>query len=241
MKIISDEKSIRRNAKIGTYLLIATMALFGVSIYVSWRGQDLTMFNEQTQIWIMTGALLLALICSQISSFFTNRFGRHPRPDEILAVCLKGLTKDYSLYVYMSPVNYLLVGPAGVWIIEAYYQRGNIVYEKDRWQQKGGGMLMAFTKLFGQEGLGRPDLELKSDMDTLTKEFKKSFGDDAPPINAALVFYDPRVVLDADDAVVPTLKAKELKDFLRNYAKEHPFPAAEIKRVTAALPEEGIE
>jgi hypothetical protein len=241
MNIISDEKSIRRNAKIGTYLLLATMALFGVSLYVAWRSQDFTMFSEETKFWIMTGSLLLALICSQVSNFFTNRFGRHPRPDEILAACLKGLTKDYTLYIYMSPVNYLLVGPAGVWIIEAFHQRGNIVYQKNRWQQKGGGFAVAFGKLFGQEGLGRPDLELKADLDTLTKEFKKSFGDDAPPINAALIFYDPRVVLDVEEAPNPTLKAKELKDFLRKYAKDHPLPAAEIKRITAALPEEGIE
>ena len=241
MNLISHEKNIRRNAKIGTYMLLAAFVLMGASIYVAWRPKDLPMLSDEAKFWVMSSTLLVGFITAQISNFFTNRFGRRPRPDEILAACLKGLTKDYTLYVYMSPVNYLLVGPAGVWILEPYYQRGSITYQKGRWQQRGGGFGVAYGKIFGQEGLGRPDLELKADMDTLTKEFKKSFGEHAPAINAALVFYDPRVELDVEDAPTPTMRAKELKDFLRKYAKENPFPTAEIKRVTAALPEEGVE
>ena len=65
-----------------------------------------------------------------------------PRVDERLTAALKGLTKDYTLYHFLTPVNHLLVGPAGVWIIEAYYQRGNIVYEGNKWKQKGGGLLL---------------------------------------------------------------------------------------------------
>ena len=241
MNVIINDRTIRRNAKIGSYLLLAAFVLMGVSIYVAWRNQDLTMFSDETKFWIMFGTLLVGFIAAQVSNFFTNRFGRRPRPDEILTSNLKGLTRDYTLYAYMSPVNYLLIGPAGVWIIEPYYQRGKISFQKGRWQQKGGGLAVSYGKIFGTEGLGRPDLELKADVDTLTGEFKKSFGDDAPPINSVLVFYDPRAELEVEDAPIPAMKAKDLKEFLRKYAKEHPCPAAEIKRITAALPEESIE
>ena len=241
MNLISHEKNIRRNGKIGSYMFLASAVLIGGSVYVTFRPQDFSMLNEQARLWVPSAALLIGFVLFQVSNFFINRFGRRPRPDEVLAACLKGLTKDYTLYVFMSPVNYLLVGPAGVWILEPYYQRGSISFQKDRWQQRGGGFAVAYGKLFGQEGLGRPDLELKADMDTLTKEFKKSFGENAPAVHAALVFYDPRVELDVEDAPTPTMRAKDLKDFLRKYAKENPFPTVEIKRVTAALPEEGVE
>jgi hypothetical protein len=96
-------------------------------------------------------------------------------------------------------------------------------------------------KIFGQEGLGRPDLEIKADLDSLGSAFKKALGDDAPEINAVMVLTDPRTEVNADDAPRPTMKVKELKEFLRKYAKEHPLPAEQVKRITAALPEESIE
>lgn len=248
MNIITNEKTIRRNGKIGNYLMLGAFVLMGGSVFLAWQPGAVGSMSEETKVWVMTGALLFGFIAMQIGTFFTNRYGRRPRPDEVLIASLKGLTKDYTLYNYMSPVNHLLVGPAGVWIIEPYYQRGTIIYrpgknpEKDgRWQQKGGGFIVNYMKIFGQEGLGRPDLELKADMDTLTNEFKKSFGEDAPPIHAVLVFYDPRVEVDANEAPVPTLKVKELKEHLRRYAKQNPFSPAQIQRVIEALPEESVE
>jgi hypothetical protein len=48
-------------------------------------------------------------------------------------------------------------------------------------------------------------------------------------------------VIEAEDAPFPTMKIKDLKEYLRKYAKEHALPAEQIKRVTDALPDEGIE
>lgn len=189
----------------------------------------------------MYGAMLGGFIILQFSVYLSNRFGRKPRIDERVTAALKGLTKDYTLYHYVTPVNHLLVGPAGVWVIRPYYQRGTIVYEKDRWKQKGGGFLLGYLKLFAQEGLGRPDLETQADLDMLRDAFKKTLGDDIPPLNASLVFYDPRAELQADEAPFPTLKIEALKEHLRKYAKANPFPPEQVKRITAALPQESVE
>ena len=235
MNVLTQEKAIRRNAKIGQYTSLAALLILAGGMYVS--------FIYPNLIYISFLSLTVGFVLSQVGIYFGNRWGRRPRVDERLTAALKGLTKDYTLYHFLTPVNHLLVGPAGVWIIEAYYQRGNIVYEGNKWKQKGGGLLLGYLKIFAQEGLGRPDLEMKADTDSLTEALKKALGDgqEIPPIHAALVFTDPRAEIKADDAPIPTIKIEQLKELIRKNAKQDPFPAAEIKRITAVLPSESVE
>lgn len=234
MKILTHEKNIRRNAKIGQYTSLASLLILAGGMYVS--------FVYPNQLYISFLALLIGFILSQVGIYFGNRWGRHPRIDERLTSVLKGLTKDYTIYNFLTPVNHLLVGPAGIWIIEPYYQRGTIVYEGGKWKQKGGGLMLGYLKVFAQEGLGRPDIEAKADLDNLTEHFKKILGEgqQIPPINAVMVFTDDRVVLQAEGAPTPAMKIEQLKEFLRKTAKETPFPTVEIKRITDVLPDESI-
>lgn len=232
MKVLTNEKVIKRNARIGQYTSLIALLILAGGMVIS--------FTMQTQIYLSFAALMIGFILSQIGIYFGNRWGRSPRIDERLNAALKGLTKEYTLYHFITPVSHLLVGPAGVWIIAPYYQRGKIVYEKNRWKQKGGGLLLGYLKIFAQEGLGRPDIEIQADMDTLSESLKKSIGDDLPPLNASLVFTDNRAELEAEGAPLPTLKLEQLKDFLRKVAKEKPFPAAQMKKITDSLPQESI-
>ena len=103
--------------------------------------------------------------------------------------------------------------------------------EKNRYQQKGGGLLLGYLKIFAQEGLGRPDLDVESEFAGLKKLFKKEFSEDLPPLNAALVFLDPRAEINAEGAPYPALKPDGLKDLLRKAAKTNPLPAETIQRV----------
>ncbi len=233
MKVLSNEKIIKRNTQIGKYASIAALLILAGGMVVS--------FTMQEQAFIAFGALMVGFILSQFGIYFGNRFGRRPRADERITAALKGLTKDYTLYHYLAPVNHLLVGPAGVWILEPYHQRGTITYEKNRWRQKGGGLMLGYLKIFAQEGLGRPDLEVRADLDSLSNALKKPLGDDLPPLNAALLFYNPRADIQADEAPHPTMKIDQLKDFLRKRAKENPFPPEQVKRITDLLPKESIE
>jgi len=240
MKILSNEKVIKRNTQIGKYASIAALFILAGGMVVS--------FTMQEQVYIAFGSLMVGFILSQFGIYFGNRFGRRPRIDERITAALKGLTKDYTLYHYIAPVNHLLVGPAGIWILEPYHQRGTITYEKNRWRQKGGGLILGYLKIFAQEGLGRPDLEVQSDMDAMRDALKKSL-DDAPrwetqdglpPINVSLLFFDPRAEIQAGEAPHPTMKIDQLKDFLRKRAKENPLTTEQVKRITDLLPKESI-
>lgn len=235
MKILTNEKTIRRNAKIGQFTSLASLLILGGGMYVS--------FAYPTQLSISFGALLVGFILSQVGIYFGNRWGRRPRIDEKISAALKGLGKEYTLYHFLTPVHHLLVGPAGIWIIEPYYQRGTISFEKGKWKQKGGGFFLSYLKIFAQEGLGNPGFEVKADLDNLTEAFKKSLTDrgEVPPVNAVLVFTDPRAELQTEGAPWPVLKIDQLKNHLRNAAKQNPLAPTEIKRATAVLPTEGVE
>ena len=235
MKILTHEKNIRRNAKIGQYTSIASLLILAGGMYVS--------FFYPTLVYISFLALFVGFILSQIGIYFANRWGRRPRIDERLTSALKGLTKDYNLYHFHTPVNHLLIGPAGVWIIDPYYQRGTIVFEKGKWKQKGGGLLLSYLKVFAQEGLGRPDIETKADIDNLTTLLKKLLPGDQeiPPINLAMVFTDDRAILQTEESLIPVMKIEQLKEYIRKIAKQSPFPASEIKRICDVLPTETVE
>jgi hypothetical protein len=230
MKIIKNEKLIKRNAKIGQYTSLGALAVLGIGMYISFTQPELF-------IWAL-GALLVGFTLTQIGMYFGNRWGRSPRPDEKLDAGLKGLTKDYSMYHWTTPIAHLMVGPAGVWVLIPYHQRGQVTYRKNRWKMSGGGFLQNYMRLFGQEGIGRPDLEAESEIESIKKVLAKELGEDEiPEINAALVFTNEEAEIEAEDTPMPAIPIKKLKDFVRNKAKEKPITPQELDKVKAALSE----
>ncbi|MEW5938765.1 MAG: hypothetical protein AB1750_03825 [Chloroflexota bacterium] len=229
MKIIRNEKLIKRNSKIGQFTSLAALVVLFGGMYISFT-------KPEYFTWSII-ALIAGFTLTQIGMYFGNRWGRRPRPDEQLDAALKGIPGEYTLYHYSSPVSHLMVGPAGIWVILPYTQKGKVFYHKNRWKGSGGGFLQAYMRIFGQESIGRPDVEAGSEVTALDKFFKKNFaeGEAVPPINVALAFLDPNIEIDAADAPLPTLQAKKLKDYIRKFAKENPFPQAELEKARAAL------
>jgi hypothetical protein len=230
MKVISNDKLIKKYGTLGKYMNVAAIViLFG--------GMLLTYFRSDL-FYVSLIALFAGFVLSQISVFFINRWGRVPRLDQQITSSLKGLTNDYTLYHYNTPVSHLLVGPCGAWVILPYYQRGKITYENNRWKQKGGGIGLAYLKIFAQEGLGRPDLDAQSDVHKISSYFSKSLGADAPNVSSILIFTEKRAEVQAENAPIPTMSADKFKDFIRRQAKENPFPLDSLNKIKAVLPQE---
>jgi hypothetical protein len=212
MKIVKDEKKIQRNARIGSITTLVSLAILGGGMYITFTKPDL--------LYLSLIALLVGFILSQVGIYFTNKWGRKPRPDQMIDKALKGLDDRYWLYHYVSPVSHLLVGPAGIWTLIPKTQRGTITYEKNRWRQRGGGFLQGYLRLFAQEGIGRPDLEIETDIERMEKYFRKNHPEiDPPTIRSALVFFHPDVEINSEEAPHPTLFGKKLKDFIRQTAR----------------------
>jgi hypothetical protein len=226
MKIYINENMIRRNKRIGQITTIVSLAVLAIGLVLSFR-------NEVQTFTLSLVALLIGFILSQVGIYFTNRWGRTPRPDQQLTAALKGLEDKYSLYHYTTPVSHLLVGPAGVWILLPYSMRGRISYENGRWKQRGGNVLMKF---FAQEGLGRPDLEIKASISDLQRFLEKALPEEqVPPINAALVFTNQQAQIEVEDSPYPTLSAEKLKDFIRRKGKASKNGAEKIALVQQIL------
>jgi hypothetical protein len=230
MRILKNEALIKRNARIGSWSSLAALVVLGIGMYISFTRTELFVYSLI--------ALVLGFTLTQIGMYMGNKFSRSPRPDEKLDAGLKGLPNDFVMYHYMTPASHLLVGPAGVWVVMPYHQRGQISYKKNRWRMSGGGFLQSYMRMFGQEGLGRPDIEIDNDVKSLRKYLAKHMEEsEIPEINPLIVFTNDNVELDEDvqSAPIPALKLKQLKDFVRQKAKEKKLPAETINRLKTAL------
>lgn len=232
MKIVSDQKKINRYSKIGMYTSLASLAFLFAAIalaFTSTSRADLTNYSFL--------AMVVGLILSQVGVYFANRWGKSPRVDERISQGLKGLDDRYVLYHYTAPVPHLLTGPSGIWVITPQYQGGTITYEKNRYKQQGVGFL---SRIIGQEGVARPDMEAKSYQEDMQKFLKKSMTDEKmPEIYPVIVFTSPKASVQASEAPVPTLHVDKLKDFVRRKAKEVPANMNTMQQVQDLLPDDG--
>lgn len=228
MNIISNDKLIRRNARIAQITGLGGLAVLLIGMYV--------LFTRPSDFTLIWGTVIGGFLLSQVGIFFTNRWGRVPRPDQHLDIALKGLDSNYSIYHYRTGTPHLLVGPAGLWVLIPHYQRGAISYENGKYRQKGGGFVLSYLKIFGQEGIGRLDLEAEAEKASFVKFLTKKMPDKIlPPVQTALVFTDERVELNTDEAPVPTMTSKKLKEFIRKTAKSKPFSMDRVREVREAL------
>lgn len=231
MKIIKNEKLIQRNGKIGNWVSLGALAVLGIGMYISFTQPELFTYSMI--------CLVIGFMMTQVGMYMGNRWGRSPRRDEKLDAGMKGLHSEFNLYHYMTPVSHLLVGPAGVWVLIPFHQGGTVSFEKNRWKIKGGGFMQSYMRIFGQEGLGRPEIEAETEVAAAKKFFVKQLGEEAvPEIKAILVFTHEQVELEAGESPIPAIKLKQLKVFMREEAKRRKLTGDQIQKITAVLPGE---
>ena len=232
MKIVKNEKLIKRNGQIGQWTSLGALVVLGVGMYISFNRTDLFVYS--------IAALLIGFTMTQIGMFMGSRYGRSPRPDEKLDAGLKGLQNEFTMYHYTTPVSHLLVGPAGIWVLLPFHQHGQVTYRKNRWRMSGGGFLQSYMRIFGQESIGRPEVELENEINSLKKYLAKQMNEsEIPEVSGMLVFTSDHVDIDSGDAPVPAMKLKQIKNFFKQKAKEKdkPITPTQLAAVKTALPE----
>jgi len=228
MKIASNTKLINRNQKIARYTTFGSLAILGIGLYI-------TFVAPNALTWSLT-ALVIGFLLSQVGMSYSNKFGKSPRPDEALTASLKGLEDKFTLYHYSGPVNHMLIGPAGIWVLMPYFQGGTISFNaaKNRWVQKGGNF---FLKMFGQESMGRPDLETQYGINQVKKFLEKEFPDTPlPEVQAALIFFNKNVTMNVEGAPIPALLGEKAKEFFRKRVKETSISPELVTRIQKLLP-----
>lgn len=231
MNINRNDSLIKRNARIGQVTMFVALAVLAGGMFVSFQ------YPEQAN-WSFL-ALLLGFILSQVGIYYANRYSRKPRPDELIDQALKGMDKKYALYHYLTPATHLLVGPSGLWVLLPYYQRGTITYSKGRWRQQGGGLMYQYLKLFAQEGLGRPDMDVANQINAMKSYLQKRLPEESlPEIQAALVFTNPKAQIAIPEDETPpaeTVLLKDLKELIRKSGKSKTISQDKVKLIQDAL------
>jgi len=230
MKLSINNKLIDRNKKIAQTTLYISLALLTIGFIWTLRN------TEPSKSLIGYLILIPAFLLVQISIYMANRWGKSPRPDEIVVQSLKGLDNTYTLYNYTTDVPHLLVGPIGIWIINPYQHEGEISYnfEKKRYQQKGGAKF--FSRYFAQEGLPN----ISKDVASLIKNINKYFEENSIPFDKepeiVNLFYSDNVILNISNAPEINLKSNKIKGFIRNYVKKSKMPSEKVEIIRSKLP-----
>ena len=228
MKIIKNEKLIERNGKIGNWVSLGALLVLGGGMYIS--------FTRPEWFTYSLICLVLGFMMTQIGMYMGNRWGRSPRRDEKIDAALKGMHSEFSVYHYTTPASHLLVGPAGVWVVLPYQQAGTVYFDKNRWKVKGGGFMQSYMRIFGQEGIGRPDIESESEVSALkTFLVKKLAGSTVPEIKTVMVFTNDQVEVEPGESPIPAMKLKELKSFMREESKNRKLSSGQIQELSRVL------
>lgn len=232
MKIIRNEKLIKRNSQIGQWTSLGALLILGGGMYISFTKPELFSYSLM--------ALALGFILTQVGMYMGNRFGRSPRPFEQLEAALKGLPGEFTLYQFIAPASHLLVGPGGIWALLPYRQRGKVSYINGRWKLSGGGFMQSYMSIFGQEGLGRPELEAAHEMEATQKYLVKKMDDgQIPDVQAILVFSNDEIEIETNESPIPAVQLKKLKEFMRQKTKDRQLLSSmQLSAIKSILPEE---
>ena len=228
MKIIKNEKLIERNGKIGNWISLGALAVLAGGMYISFTHPEWFVYSLV--------CLVAGFMFTQIGMYMGNRWGRSPRRDEKIDAAMKGMHSEFSIYHYSTPASHLLVGPAGVWVILPYQQAGIAYFEKNRWKIKGGGFMQGYMRIFGQEGIGRPDIEAETEISSVRKFFEKKLeGTTIPEIKSVMVFTNEQIEVEPGESPIPAMKLKDIKGFMREESKNRKLTGVQIQQICQVL------
>ncbi len=213
MRLIINEQKIKRNKKIASVFTIASLAILAAGLVFAFRPTML--------LWSYV-ALVVGFVMTQFSMYYSSRYSRSPRYDEIMNKALETIRGDYSFYVHTTTVPHLLLGPNKFYALHPVVTPGMISYENGKWKEKGRGIMM---RIVGQEGLGNPEKELAGQIQGL-QDYLNENGlsyTEQPQIEPLLVFLTDRTSFgELNDAPIQIVNIKELKRTIRRFDREDP-------------------
>jgi len=210
MQVYRNDQFIQRRAKIGRYANLGGMGilLFGLIVNLSMQMEGLLLSML---------ALIVGFAMYQVGMYYTLRYGRPDRPDQILQKSLKGFDNRYALFQYTSPAGNILVTPNACLVFTVKMQGKGIQYRDGKWKH-----VMGWQKFFlwlAGDSLGNPSREAMGEVDTLQRYLAKKLPGVEIPLQPVIIFGNASAEVDAGDSPIPALHFKKLKDWLRGPGK----------------------
>lgn len=225
MQIIQNERRIKVSRSIGRIMPWVGIGVLAVGWLASLRGPE----------WLLAIFISLpaGVALSMVGGLFAERYAGPLAHHEALAKVLKGLDSQYTLVNYLLPANHVLVSPGGCTVLVAKTHAGQVTYVDGRWKLHERAKF--FRQLSGQEGIGHPDAEAENQANKLKEWLDEHMPGVEIPIQAAVVFVNSRVQLDADTSPVPAFYGKKVRSWLRGPGKLRPFPEQDRLRLMDAI------
>jgi hypothetical protein len=205
MKVILNEKLVKRQSAIGKWASLIGMGTLLAGLVVSYRWPSL--------ITASFGFLIVGFMLASVGTYNMSRWVKQPRADQALTRALKGFDNKHLLYHYTLPAAHVLLAPSGLFVFTVKDHHGEIRCEGEKWHHKfNWGRLLLF---FGQEGLGNPTREVRGEVERLRRFLDSRLPDADVPVEGFIVFTNPRAKLELIDPAVPVISSNKLKTHLR--------------------------
>ncbi len=224
MKVTTNTTMIARRRRLGTYATFGGLGILLAGMVASFRPQN------TWSVWVSLISLVLGFGLAQFGNYNLRRWGRTPRPDEVVETALKGLDDRYHYYAWSLPVPYVLLSPNGLYSFTLRDQTGEISVTGSEWHSKFS--LMRLFLLF-QEGLGNPTKDALEAAERLRQWVLAEAPGLDVPVQPAIIFIDPRAKLTIADPTVAVLEPKGLKKWLRGPGRRTTFKTADYRRLEA--------
>ena len=223
MQRYANDRAIDRKAKLGKIL---TYGGLGVVIVIFVLSFQETMLSNTFLI-----VTLIAMLTSQYGILLTNRWGKHPRIDEVLDQALKGLDSKYSLFHYELGANHALITPSGLFALVPVMADGEITFDGEKWWR---------TRIRRGKAKKRALKNLTSDAAIEVRAFNKTLqrklnDQELPEVKPILVFLHSDATVNAENAPIPAVHFKKLKGTIRKFDKGQTLEQEQVSELAESL------
>lgn len=218
MQLALNQRLVKRYSLLGNVFFFGGLGAAILVLVLS--------FTRPQDSLALTGVALGAFVIAQVGVSFVNRYGRHPRIDELISESLKGLDGRFSLFHYLIGFEHVLIGPPGVLILLPRNEAGIVSYEDGTWYQtrsKAG-----LFRRGGRRPMRSIDREAHRAVAAVERALRLTVGELEATISPVLVFYHPQAKIDVSDPPFLTLHIKKLKAAIRKLPKDATLPEAAI-------------
>lgn len=220
-----DAARVRRYSRLGNGLSFTGLALMIASIVLA--------FTRSEEFTLILTASFSGLTLSQIGMLLRNRWGRHPRMDELLDEALKGLDERYAIFHYLLGASHALFGPAGAFALCTSDADGEIHYRDGAWvriRRRPG--LLSRTRA---QRLPDPAGQVNADARRMARQLQRLLNlEPELPVRPILVFVNPEAQLVVEGAPFPVVHLKKLKAYLRSLPRARGLTAEQIASLVPA-------
>ena len=214
MRIIRNERRINTLSFVGRYATLAGMVILLAGLIISYAKPE----------WLtpMFICVVVGVGLSIVGGFFAERYVSPLAHHNALATALKGLDDRFMHVQNDLPASHVLLEPGGCTAFVVKAHGGRVTCQDGRWKHYQRSKF--FRQFAGQEAVGLPHVEAETQVRKLERWLESQQPDAEIPVQAAIVFVNPDVKLDADASPVPAFFGKKVKGWLRGPGKLKPLP-----------------